>query len=165
MKRNLDQVTIYTDGACIGNPGPGGYGVVLLHGKHRKELSGGFRLTTNNRMEMMAAIVALRTLKKKCAVKLTSDSQYLVNTMKQGWAEGWRKNGWKRNKKEKALNPDLWEQLLDLCDRHEVKFFWVRGHSGNRENERCDRLSVQAAKQKDLPPDTEYENARSRNTH
>ena len=157
MSRKLDRVTIYTDGACLGNPGPGGYGVVLLHGKHRKELSGGFRLTTNNRMEMMAAIVGLNALKKRCMVKLYSDSQYLVHAIREGWAKRWRQNGWKRNKKEEALNADLWEKLLDLCDQHEVEFSWIRGHSGDKENERCDWLSVQAAKEKNLPPDTGYE--------
>ena len=157
MRRMQDQVTIYTDGACLGNPGPGGYGVVLLHGKHRKELSGGFRLTTNNRMEMMAAIVGLGALKKRCTVKVYSDSQYLVHAMKEGWARRWRKNGWKRNRNEEALNTDLWETLLDLCDHHEVQFSWIRGHSGDKENERCDWLSVQAAKQENLPSDTGYE--------
>lgn len=161
MKRKLDQVIIYTDGACIGNPGPGGYGVVLLHGKHRKELSGGFRHTTNNRMEMMAAIVGLSALKKRCMVKIYSDSQYLVHAMREGWAKRWRQNGWKRNKKEEALNKDLWEKLLDLCDQHEVDFSWIRGHSGDPENERCDWLSVQAAKLENLPPDTGYEGNRS----
>ncbi len=157
MERKLDQVTIYTDGACLGNPGPGGYGVVLLCGANRKELSGGFRLTTNNRMEMMAAIVGLNLLKRPCAVGIYSDSQYLVFAMREGWATRWRKNGWKRNQKEDALNSDLWEKLLNLCDQHEVQFFWVRGHSGDQENERCDWLSVQAAKQENLPPDTGYE--------
>lgn len=152
------EIIIYTDGACLGNPGPGGYGVVLLYGKHRKELSGGFRLTTNNRMEMMAAIVALRSLKTPCKVTLFSDSQYLVQAMSQGWAERWRSMGWKRNKRERALNADLWGELLDLCSRHEVEFKWVRGHAGNKENERCDELSVLAAKQKNLPPDPGYEN-------
>src|SRR5215213_10137267 len=112
---DLKQVVIYTDGACSGNPGPGGYGVVMLYNGHRKELSGGFRLTTNNRMEMLAAIEGLRTLKDRCEVRLHSDSQYVINGIKQGWAERWRANGWMRNKKDKAVNPDLWAQLLDLC--------------------------------------------------
>lgn len=156
MGEPLKQVTIYTDGACLGNPGPGGYGVVLLHGEARKELSGGFRLTTNNRMEMMAAIVGLNSLKETCAVTLYSDSQYVVNAITKGWAKKWKANGWKRNKTDKAVNPDLWEQLLELCDRHKVTFCWVRGHAGNVENECCDQLAVAAAKQKDLPPDTGY---------
>jgi ribonuclease HI len=151
------KVVIYTDGACSGNPGPGGYGVVMLYGGYRKELSGGFRLTTNNRMEMLAAIEGLRALNDRCAVTLYSDSQYLINAIQQGWAVRWRANGWMRNKKEKAVNPDLWAQLLDLCARHQVEFVWVRGHAGNVENERCDQLAVAAAQQRDLPADEMYE--------
>ena len=150
-------VTIYTDGGCINNPGPGGYGVVLLYGDRRRELSGGFRLTTNNRMEIMAAIVALSALKESCQVTLHSDSQYLVNAIEQGWAARWRETGWMRNRKEKALNPDLWERLLKLLGRHRVKFVWVRGHMGNQENERCDELAQSMARSPDLPPDLEYE--------
>jgi ribonuclease HI len=150
-------VTIYTDGGCIDNPGPGGYGVVLLYGTHRRELSGGFRLTTNNRMEIMAAIAGLSSLKESCRVTLYSDSQYLVNAIEEGWAERWRENGWKRNKKEMALNPDLWEELLELCKKHRVKFKWLRGHAGNEENERCDELAQAMARSPDLPPDLEYE--------
>jgi ribonuclease HI len=156
------KVTIYTDGACLGNPGPGGYGVVLLYDGHRKEISGGFRLTTNNRMEMMAVIVGLRALKERCSVTVYSDSEYIVNSISKGWAERWRANGWKRNKKDKAINADLWEQLLDLIDNHDVKMVWVRGHSGVKENERCDELSVAAALQKDLPVDEGYELAQDR---
>jgi ribonuclease HI len=156
MDGPLKQVHIYTDGACLGNPGPGGYGVVLLYNQHRKDLSGGFRRTTNNRMEIMAAIAGLRALTGRCAVTLYSDSQYLVNAIMQGWAKRWRANGWMRNKREQALNADLWEQLLDLCARHEVEFVWVRGHAGHPENEYCDRLSVEAAKGNNLPPDVGY---------
>jgi ribonuclease HI len=156
------KVTLYTDGACLGNPGPGGYGVVLLYDGHRKEISGGFRLTTNNRMEMMAVIVGLRALKERCSVTVYSDSEYVVNSISKGWAERWRANGWKRNKKDKAINADLWEQLLDLIDNHDVKMVWVRGHSGVKENERCDELSVAAALQKDLPVDEGYELAQDR---
>jgi len=151
-----NKVIIYTDGACLGNPGPGGYGAVLLYNDHRKELSGGFRLTTNNRMEIMAAIVALTTLKRSCEVTLYTDSQYVVNALTKGWAERWRANGWKRNKKEKALNCDLWEQLLNLCRRHKIEFVWVRGHADNRENELCDLLASEAAQGQNLPPDTGY---------
>nr|ACV72180.1 ribonuclease H [uncultured organism] len=153
----LKNVTIYTDGSCIGNPGPGGYGVVLLFGNHRKELSGGFRMTTNNRMEIMAAIVGLESLKDTCRVTLYTDSQYLANAIMQGWAQRWRANGWMRNKKEKAINPDLWDRLLKLCDRHEVEFVWVKAHAGNRENERCDQLGREAASRSNLPPDPGYE--------
>jgi ribonuclease HI len=156
MSDTLKKVTIYTDGACQGNPGPGGYGVVLLYGGRRRELSGGFRHTTNNRMEVLAAIEGLSALRERCAVSLYTDSQYLSNAITKGWAKRWKANGWKRNKDEYAVNPDLWERLLDLCAFHLVEFIWVRGHAGNPENERCDYLSVTAALGKDLPEDTEY---------
>ena len=151
-----DRVIIYTDGACIGNPGPGGYGAVLLHGDHRKELSGGYAETTNNRMEILAAIIGLEALNVSCGVTLYSDSQYLVNAVEKGWAKKWRSNGWMRNRKEQALNPDLWERLLLLTDKHKAEFRWVRGHSGVEENERCDQLATTAARRKDLPPDPGY---------
>ena len=139
------RVVIYTDGACSGNPGPGGYGVVLLFNSARKELSGGYRLTTNNRMELMACIAGLKALKTRCKVTLYSDSRYVVDAMVKGWARRWRAKGWMRNSKEKALNPDLWAELLSLSEQHEVNFVWVRGHAGAAENERCDQLSVAAA--------------------
>ncbi|MBZ5498382.1 MAG: ribonuclease HI [Acidobacteriia bacterium] len=151
------EVTIYTDGACLGNPGPGGYGVVLLYGSHRKELSGGFRVTTNNRMEILAAVVALEALKEKCRVILYSDSQYLVNAMQQGWAMRWRANNWRRNKNEMALNPDLWDRLLGCTERHKVEFRWLRGHAGDRENERCDQLAMAAANAVNRAIDFGYE--------
>lgn len=150
------QVTIYTDGSCLGNPGPGGYAAILIYGEHRREISGGFLQTTNNRMELTAAIVGLQTLRQPCTVVLHSDSEYLVNAMSKGWAKRWRSNGWKRNCKERALNPDLWDRLLDLCGDHRVKFKWVRGHAGHPENERCDELAAQAAKRSDLPLDEGY---------
>jgi ribonuclease HI len=150
-------VKLYTDGGCINNPGPGGYGVVLLYGSHRRELSGGFRRTTNNRMEICAAIAGLEALKEPCRVTLFSDSQYLVYAMQQGWALRWRANGWRRNKKERAINPDLWEKLLELCSIHEVKFEWVRGHAGHSENERCDELATAAARGARLAIDKGYE--------
>ncbi|MEB3886569.1 ribonuclease HI [Lyngbya sp. CCY1209] len=158
MDAGLKQVTIYTDGACSGNPGKGGYGAVLMFGPHRRELSGGFRRTTNNRMEIMAAIAALEALKYRCAVTLHTDSKYLVDAIAKGWAKKWRNNGWRRNPKEWAKNPDLWAQLLDLCDRHQVQFVWVKGHAGVEENERCDRLAVAASREENLPPDPGYEN-------
>ncbi len=148
----LTETVIFTDGACLGNPGPGGYGVIVVEGAQRKELSGGFRRTTNNRMELTAASVGLAQLKAASRVQLYSDSQYLVNSINQGWARKWRKTGY-RNKK----NPDLWEQLLKLCDRHEVQFHWVQGHAGHPENERCDQLSVQAAQRRGLPADAVFE--------
>lgn len=140
------QVSLYTDGACTGNPGPGGWGAILRCGGTEKELSGGEAQTTNNRMELMAAIEGLSALKRPCRVTLYSDSQYLVNAVTKGWAKRWQKNGWMRTKTEAALNPDLWERLLALLERHEVAFVWVRGHAGHPENERCDRLAVAQAK-------------------
>lgn len=152
----LKRVSIYTDGACIGNPGPGGYGVVLLWNKHRKELSGGFRRTTSNRMELLAAITGLKALNERYRVTLYSDSEYLVKAMKLGWARRWQARGWKRSDTERALNPDLWSELLQLCDGHAVEFVWVRGHAGNAENERCDQLARRAAGQDVLPVDEGY---------
>ena len=150
-------VIIYTDGACTGNPGPGGYGVVLIYGEHRRELSGGYRHTTNNRMELMGPIKGLEVLNQSCRVTLYSDSQYVVEGIEKGWAKRWRSNGWMRNKREQAVNPDLWRRLLDLCETHEVEFRWVRGHSGDAENERCDQLAVKAAHANGLPVDDGYE--------
>ena len=152
----LRHVIIYTDGACLGNPGPGGYAAILLHGNLRTELSGGFRKTTNNRMEIMAAIAGLEALKERCRVTLYSDSQYLVKAISRGWAQRWRAHGWKRNKREKALNPDLWQRLLQLCHYHDVQFRWVKGHAATPENRRCDELAMQAAGQLNLPPDVGY---------
>ena len=140
------QVSLYTDGACTGNPGPGGWGAILRCGGTEKELSGGEAQTTNNRMELTAAIEGLSALKRPCRVTLYSDSQYLVNAVTKGWAKRWQKNGWMRTKTEAALNPDLWERLLALLEQHEVTFVWVRGHAGHPENERCDRLAVAQAK-------------------
>ncbi len=145
-------VTLFTDGACLGNPGPGGYGVILEEDGKRRELSGGFRLTTNNRMELMAAIVGLSELKQASKVRIFSDSTYVVNSMKLGWARQWRRTGYKKKK-----NPDLWERLLTLADRHSVEFIWVEGHAGHPENERCDQLSVLAAQRRGLPADEFYE--------
>jgi ribonuclease HI len=158
LSETIKRVTIYTDGGCDPNPGPGGYGVVLLFGRHRKELSGGFRLTTNNRMELYAAIKGLEALSEPCRVTLYSDSEYLVNAMNKGWAKRWQARNWMRNSKDKALNPDLWQRLLELCEQHQVEFEWVRGHAGNRENERCDQLATQAMQRQDLPADENYQN-------
>ena len=156
---DLPRVTVHTDGSAIGNPGPGGYGVVMSSGDHRKELSGGYRLTTNNRMEILACIVALEALKQPCRVTLHSDSRYVVDAMAKGWARKWKANGWMRNKTERALNPDLWERLLALASVHDVDFRWVPGHAGVVENERADRLAVTAAQASGLPPDSPYEEA------
>lgn len=153
----LKEVTIYTDGACSGNPGPGGYGALLIHGERRREMSAGYRLTTNNRMELMAVIAGLEALKFRCKVRLHTDSKYIVDAAAKGWARKWRANNWMRNQKERALNPDLWERLLGLIDEHEVEFIWVRGHAGNAMNELCDRLAVAAAKGPELLVDEVYE--------
>ena len=157
MINEVKHITIYTDGACSGNPGPGGYGVLVADGEKRHELSAGFRRTTNNRMEMMAAIAGLKALEPGCRVTVYTDSQYVAQGITQGWAVKWRANNWQRNKKEKAVNPDLWTVLLDLCDLHETKFEWVKGHAGHHENERCDQLAVSASQANDRPADEVYE--------
>jgi ribonuclease HI len=151
-------IVIYTDGGCLSNPGPGGYGVVIKNGKKTKEFSGGYRLTTNNRMELMACIVGLGSLKKGSSVILYSDSKYVVDGITKGWAVRWQANGWMRTKKEKAINPDLWEKLLDLCGEHDVQFRWVKGHAGHAGNERCDQLATAEAAKVGLPVDKAYEN-------
>ena len=150
-------IVIYTDGGCLNNPGPGGYGVVIMNGKKIRELSGGYRLTTNNRMELMACIVGLGSLKKGSSVILYSDSKYVVDGITKGWAVRWQANGWMRTKKEKAINSDLWEKLLDLCGEHEVRFRWVKGHAGNEGNERCDQLANIESAKRELPVDKLYE--------
>lgn len=147
------KVIIYTDGAALGNPGPGGYGVVMLYGDRRKEISEGFRLTTNNRMELLAVIVALEHLKKEnLEVTVYSDSQYVVNSIEQKWVFGWVKKGFKGKK-----NEDLWRRFLPLYDKHKIKMVWVKGHAGLKENERCDVLSVIAANSRDKQVDGWYE--------
>jgi ribonuclease HI len=150
------RIVVYTDGSCVGNPGPGGYGAVIFDGERRSELAQGFRLTTNNRMELMACIAALGTLKAPADVVLHSDSRYVVNGIGKGWARKWRANGWMRTKSEAAQNCDLWSRLLDLCDEHRVRFVWVHGHAGNRENERCDQLATGAAQGPELKVDHAY---------
>lgn len=138
----LKYVEIFTDGACSGNPGPGGWGAILRYGDKEKELSGGEKETTNNRMELTAAIEALSALKEPCKVRLVTDSKYVADGITLGWAESWRKNNWRKADKKPALNPDLWEKLLDLIKTHEVTIDWVKGHAGHPENERCDQLAV-----------------------
>jgi len=152
----IKNVTIYTDGACIGNPGPGGYAAVVVGTGVYRQVSGGFRRTTNNRMEIMAAIAGLEALKEPSKVTLYSDSEYLVKAMALGWARKWRSKGWMRTSTQKALNADLWERLLALSERHQVEFRWVPGHNGVAGNELCDRLAVEAAKRRDLPEDRGY---------
>ncbi len=141
----MKKVEIFTDGACSGNPGPGGYGVILKYNGHEKELSEGYKNTTNNRMELLAIIKGLEALKEPCEVTVYSDSRYIVDAINKGWVRRWAANNWKRNKTETAKNIDLWIQLLKLLDRHKVTFVWVKGHAGHPENERCDELAVQAA--------------------
>ena len=136
-------VEIFTDGACSGNPGPGGWGVVLRYGSTEKEMSGGEKQTTNNRMELTAAISGLAALKEPCKVRLVTDSKYVADGITKGWAKSWQKNGWKKADKKPALNPDLWEKLLELIDTHDVTIDWVKGHAGHPENERCDKLAVE----------------------
>ena len=138
----MKHVDIFTDGACSGNPGPGGWGAILRFNGIEKELSGGERETTNNRMEMTAVISALSALKESCEVTLYSDSKYIIDSVTKGWAVGWRARGWKKADKSPALNADLWEKLLTLLEKHKVTFEWVKGHAGHPENERCDTLAV-----------------------
>ncbi|SNR98009.1 RNase HI [Humidesulfovibrio mexicanus] len=149
----LPRVTIYTDGSCLGNPGPGGYAAVLLSGPHRKELAQGFSGTTNNRMEIMAVIAGLESLKTRSAVEIVTDSQYVKKAFTDRWLAGWQKNGWKTAAKQPVKNQDLWKRLVPLIEAHEVKWRWVRGHSGDPENERCDQLARGAASGRNLPPD------------
>ncbi len=140
----MKHVTIYSDGACSGNPGPGGWGTILVYQGVEKELSGGEAETTNNRMELLAAIMGLETLKEPCAVTLVSDSKYLCESINQGWVFGWEQNGWRKKDKKPALNVDLWERVLKQLRRHQVTVEWVKGHDGHPYNERCDRLAVAA---------------------
>ena len=138
----MKKVEIYTDGACSGNPGPGGWGAILVYAGHEKELCGGERETTNNRMELTAVIEALSALREPCEVTLTSDSKYVIDALVKGWAEGWRARGWRKADKSPALNADLWARLLDLAAVHRLTCIWVKGHAGHPYNERCDRLAV-----------------------
>ena len=142
MNKPKKSVEIYTDGACSGNPGPGGWGAILRYNGAEKELSGGEAQTTNNRMELTGVIMGLEKLKEPCIVELYSDSKYVIDGLSKGWAKSWRSRGWVKSDKKPALNPDLWEQLLSLCDIHAVRCHWVRGHAENPFNNRCDELAV-----------------------
>jgi ribonuclease HI len=153
----LTPVEIYTDGACTGNPGPGGYGVIIVQDGKRRELSQGYRLTTNNRMELLAAIMGLKAIPPGSHVRLFTDSKYLSDAINLGWVDIWRAKNWKKTSKGKVLNPDLWKELVTLLDDHHVELIWVRGHAGHPENERCDQLAVQAAQGRNLLIDTGYE--------
>ena len=138
----MKTVTIYTDGACSGNPGPGGWGAILMYNGHKKELSGGEVRTTNNRMELLGVITALEALKEPCVVELYSDSKYVIDGLSKGWAKGWRARGWVKSDKKPALNPDLWSRLLELEETHTLRYHWVKGHAENEFNNRCDELAV-----------------------
>lgn len=153
----MKEVTIHTDGACRGNPGPGGYGAVMVSGKHRLELSAGFQRTTNNRMELLAAIVALEKLTQPCRVTLLSDSRYLIDAMTKGWLRGWKTRGWMTAARQPVKNPDLWSRLEAAAAPHEVSWKWLRGHAGHRENERCDELAVAASRSPDRQVDSGFE--------
>ncbi|MBQ7288874.1 MAG: ribonuclease HI [Clostridia bacterium] len=148
--QNKKFVEIFTDGACSGNPGPGGWGAILRYEGHEKEFFGGEDDTTNNRMELTACIKALQALKEPCTVLLTTDSKYVSDAIILGWAKNWRRNGWRKADKKPALNADLWELLLNLCEVHDVTFHWIKGHAGHPENERCDRLAVTYYKSRQL---------------
>lgn len=152
----MKKLDIYTDGACSGNPGAGGYGVVMLYKGARKELSQGYKVTTNNRMEMLAVIKALEALKEPCEVTLYSDSKYVVDSITKGWVYGWKKRGWVKSDKKKALNVDLWERMLPLLEKHTAEFVWVKGHADNVENERCDELARIALAEDNLLEDKNY---------
>lgn len=143
----MKKVQIFSDGACSGNPGPGGWGTILRFGEHEKEMSGGEKETTNNRMELTAVIKGLEALKEPCEVEFFTDSKYIIDSVTKGWAVKWKNNGWIKPDKKPALNPDLWERLLSLLEIHNVTFNWVKGHAGHPENERCDRLAVAASQE------------------
>ncbi len=156
FESGLKTIDLFTDGACSGNPGKGGYGVILKYKGHIKELSQGYKLTTNNRMEILAVISGLEALNETCNVNVYSDSKYVIDAICEGWVYKWELNGWMRNKKDPAVNVDLWERLLVLLDEHNVEFHWVKGHAGHEENERCDRLAVAASASDDLLEDEGY---------
>ena len=152
------ELEIWTDGACVLNPGPGGYGIVFESQGQKWEKAGGFRLTTNNRMEIVGALVALETLPEKCKAIIYSDSQYLVNSIMKGWAKRWRSKGWNKKGNKKVPNADLWDRMLQLCAQHKVEFRWIKGHGSSAENERCDQLAESAARKPNLPVDEGYTN-------
>lgn len=154
----MNTIELFTDGACIGNPGPGGYGAIVVTASGTQELSGGFRKTTNNRMEMMGPLVALRALASPTRGVLWTDSLYVVNAIEKRWAIGWRKKNWMRTPSERASNSDLWAEMLTLLEPHEIRFRWVKGHAGHPENERCDELANAAARGRELAIDAGYEN-------
>ncbi len=153
---SLPEVEIYTDGACSGNPGPGGYGVILKYGGREKELSGGYALTTNNRMELLGVIKGLEALKRPCEVTLYSDSKYVVDAINLGWVHKWKKSGWMRDRNSPAKNRDLWEKVLELSKTHRIRWVWVKGHASNTYNNRCDKLAVAASRGDSLQTDSGF---------
>ena len=155
----MKKILVYTDGSCLGNPGPGGWAAILRFGEYEKELAGGFRKTTNNRMEILAVIEALEALTEMCTVDLYTDSQYVRNAVEKKWIAGWQRNGWKTASKKPVKNKDLWTRLVPLLEKHKVSFHWVRGHSGHPENERCDDLAREYAGRRNLPADEGHEAA------
>lgn len=155
-KEDLKQVELYTDGACSGNPGPGGYGAVLKYNEKEKCLSQGYKLTTNNRMEIMGLVVGLESLSEECQVTIYTDSKYVADSITQGWVKKWKANGWRRADKKPAQNVDLWEKLLILLEKHKVKIIWVKGHAGHKYNEICDKLAVEACNSSELIDDEGY---------
>lgn len=158
MAEKLPEVQIYTDGACSSNPGPGGYGAILKYGNYTREISGGYRTTTNNRMELMGIIKSLGELKRPCIIQLYSDSRYIVDAMTKGWVANWIKNNWRRSDGSPAKNVDLWKRIIELSRPHRITWIWVKGHSDNELNSRCDQLAVQASKGEDLEVDSVFEN-------
>jgi ribonuclease HI len=157
---SLKRVVIHTDGSCLGNPGPGGWAVILRYRDHEREMAGGFAQTTNNRMEVMAVLKALHSLKEPCCVDLYTDSQYVAKAVREGWLKKWRSNGWRNAAGKPVKNRDLWEQLLPLLERHDIRFFWLKGHAGHPENERCDELARVQAALSGLPADEGFAAAR-----
>lgn len=155
----MRKVVIHTDGACKGNPGPGAFGAVLVCGNHRKEISAGYRLTTNNRMELRAAIAALELLSEPCEIELHSDSKYLIDAIKKNWIDGWKRRGWLTAAKQPVKNQDLWQSLVNAMTPHRIHWHWVKGHAGHRENERCDELANQAVASGNLMEDTGFTDA------
>lgn len=154
----MKKIEIYTDGACSGNPGPGGYGVILKYNEVTKELSGGYNNTTNNRMELLAVITGLEALKEPCEVTIYSDSKYVVDAIAKGWLNSWQNRGWKKADGKRALNVDLWSRLVPLLEKNKVDFVWIKGHDGHKYNERCDVLAVSASQRGNLPEDMGVEN-------
>ncbi len=152
----MKEVYLYTDGACSGNPGPGGYGAILVYNGHEKVMCAGYRETTNNRMELLGVIAGLSALTQPCKVQLYTDSKYVSEAIEKGWARSWQENGWRKKDKKPAKNPDLWEQLLELLDKHDVVIHWLKGHAGHEYNERCDKLAVAAYMGENLLEDTNY---------